>query len=567
MVLMPLRSLAWGETTSYVLEHAKEETLNTISTGPALALSGPGATLTFQAKKDSWGINGIYVETSKDGGSSWAQLDYINSSLKSSYNTFTYSISADVTHIRFLTKTGATLKKYYKNVKVTRATTLTTSTTLLDFGTVTNRKSTSLNAVISYNNTTYNQQVTGSCTNADFTVTSTSVGATGEGQQIPVTFTPTHAGVHNGTVTLTMNGKSVTFTVKGVGQTTYYTRAIASATTGGSAYVSFTSFDNATNSSATTNSGVTTAANATATAYYRAVAAQRYAFVGWKRNLSDASYVSTDAEFQAPSYTYDSESSGSPTVVTYYAVFEEKPNETTLEPTANGYDTDHYERVTLHRTFAAGYSTLSLPFATTMEALTGRSSEDDWVAQLSSVTYNPHDGYTLFFDKIASGHINACEPYILHLGEMLIDPSWTDIDLNAATPHTLAAQKGYSTAASPDGSSYEDWTMTSNFTAAFPMSGLLGIVNGAGALMRGSSTATLNAFTAYITAPTGAYSVKMQSAFTDEWGRTTYIDSLPAENSDATTVEVYDLAGRRIENLKSLPRGIYVSHGRKIIKP
>ena len=82
--LMPLRSLAWGETTSYVLEHANEETLNTIATGPALALSGPGATLTFQAKKASWGINCLYVETSKDGGSSWSQLDYINSSLTSS---------------------------------------------------------------------------------------------------------------------------------------------------------------------------------------------------------------------------------------------------------------------------------------------------------------------------------------------------------------------------------------------------------------------------------------------------------------------------------------------------
>ena len=107
--------------------------------------------------------------------------------------------------------------------------------------------------------------------------------------------------------------------------------------------------------------------------------------------------------------------------------------------------------------------------------------------------------------------------------------------------------------------------MTSNFTAAFPMSGLLGIVNGAGALLRGSSTATLNAFTAYITAPTGAYGAKMHSAFTDEWGRITHIDSLPAENSDATTVDIYDISGRRIDKVKSLPRGIYFSRGKKIL--
>ena len=563
MLLMPLRSLAWGETTSYVLDQANEVTLNTISTGPALALSGPGATLTFQARRQTAAASYFFVEQSTNGGSSWSEL--ANPSLGTSYSSYSYTIASNVTHIRFRTKTGATLKKYYKNVKVTRATTLSTSATELDFGTVTNRKSATLNAVIDYNNTTYNQQVTGNCTDGNFTVTATTVGATGEGLQIPVIFSPTRAGAHSGTVTLKMNGKTVTFTVKGVGQTTYYTRATASATAGGSAYVSFTSFDAATNSNATTNSGVTTAANATTTAYYRAVAAQRYTFVGWKRNLSDANYVSTDVEFQAPSYTYDSESSGSPTVVTYYAVFEEKPSAVTLEPTADGYDVDYYEHVTLHRTFAAGYSTLSLPFATTVEALTGRSAEDDWVAQLSCVTYNPHDGYTLFFDKVTSGHINACEPYILHLGQALTDPSWTNIDLHAATSQTLAAQKGYSTAASPDGSSYEDWTMTSNFTAAFSMSGLLGIVNGAGALMRGSSSAVLNAFTAYITAPAGAYGVKMQSAFTDEWGRTTYIDSLPVENGDATTEGVFDISGRRIDHVKALPRGIYVSRGRKVI--
>ena len=46
-------ALAWGETTSYVLDAPAEYTLNTIETGPTLALSGPGATLTFQAKRQT----------------------------------------------------------------------------------------------------------------------------------------------------------------------------------------------------------------------------------------------------------------------------------------------------------------------------------------------------------------------------------------------------------------------------------------------------------------------------------------------------------------------------------
>ena len=315
-----------------------------------------------------------------------------------------------------------------------------------------------------------------------------------------------------------MNGKTVTFQVTGVGQTTYYTRATASATDGGSAYVSFTSFDAATATSDTKNSGVTTASNATATAYYRAVPNKRYAFVGWKRNLSDATYVSTSPDFQTPAYTYNSESSSSPTVVTYYAVFEEKPNVITLEPTSSQYDVDLYETVTLHRTFLQGYSTLTLPFATTVQALTGRSSEDDWVAQLSSVTYNAKDGYTLFFRQITTGRIQAFQPYILHLGQ----------------PVT-----------SPHGDSYTDWQMTSNFTAGFSMSGLYGIVNSIGALQLGAASATLNAFTAYITPPAGVAGVKVRSAFIDDWGNTTYVHDIIIPQSSGNQ-ETYSLGGQRL---------------------
>lgn len=565
-----MKLCAWGETTSYVLEHSGGE-LNTISDGPAMVLTGPGATLTYKVRTNTFlgipGLGGIYVQISTDGGSNWSDLAHDD--VSTSTETKTHTINTNVTHIRFITKTGATLRKYYSDVKITRATTLSTSTTSLDFGTVTNRLSSTLNAAITYNNTTYDQQVTGTSTDPNFTVTPTTVGATGENQTIPVTFTPTSAGTHTGTVTLTMNGKTVSFQVTGVGQTTYYTRATASATTGGSAYVSFTSFDDATNTSATKNSGVTTAPNATATAYYRAEPHQRYAFLGWKRNISDATYVSTDPNFQTPAYTYDSESSGSPTVVTYVAVFEEKPNVITLEPTTTGYDTDLYETVTLHRTLLQGYNTIALPFDTSVEALTGRTGSDDWVAQLSAVTYNQHDGFTLFFQKIASGRIHAFKPYILYLSEQVVDPSWTNIDLPAATPDTITPSTGYTPAASPDGTtSYADWQMTSNFTAAFPMSGLYGIVNSSAALQRGSSTSTLNAFTAYITPPSGSAGIKVRSAFTDEFGTTTYISGLPAADpstnpstNHSTPTDLYDLSGRRITTPR---RGLFIQGGKKI---
>jgi hypothetical protein len=44
-----------------------------------------------------------------------------NPSLGSNYATYTYNLNRNATKIRFLTRTGATLKKYYKNIRVTRA--------------------------------------------------------------------------------------------------------------------------------------------------------------------------------------------------------------------------------------------------------------------------------------------------------------------------------------------------------------------------------------------------------------------------------------------------------------
>lgn len=544
---------AWGETTSYVLED-NGGTLNTIETGPSLPLTGPGETLTYQVNTNTFigmqGLGGIYVQVSTDGGSNWSDLAHDD--VSTTTTTKTHTITTDVTHIRFITKTGATLRKNYSNVKVTRATTLSTSTTSLDFGTVTNRLSATLNASIDYNNTTYSQQVTGTCTDPNFTVTATTVGATGNGQTIPVVFSPTTAGTHTGTVTLTMNGKTVSFSVTGVGQTTYYTRATASATTGGQAYVSFTSFEAATNSSDTKNSGITTASSASTVAYYRAVAQQRYAFVGWKENLSDATFVSTDAEFLAPAYTYTSESSSNPTVKTYYAVFEEKPNVVTLEPTDAAYDADIYEQVTLHRTFLQGYHTLSLPFATDVQTMTGRTSNDDWVAQLTSVSYNVHDGYTLFFEKVSGGYIGAFQPYILHLGQQLIDPTWANVEVLEPQSVTITPSEGYA--------GYQDWQMTSNFTVAKDMNGLYGIVNAAGALKLGTSGATLNAFTAFITPPAGSAGVKTRSAFIDGDGLVTVIEDLPFNSPSSA---IYTLDGIRHHRIAH--PGIYIIGNRKVV--
>ena len=80
-------------------------------------MNGYPAVLTFEAKKSAIGLNFFYVQ--QYIGSSWS--DVANPSLGSNYATYTYNLNRNATKIRFLTRTGATLKKYYKNIRVTRA--------------------------------------------------------------------------------------------------------------------------------------------------------------------------------------------------------------------------------------------------------------------------------------------------------------------------------------------------------------------------------------------------------------------------------------------------------------
>ena len=312
---------AWGESTSYVAERASEEIMWTNNEGATITLSGPGATIFFQAKKQAAAAGGLYVQVSTDG-SNWTTPDGfdIASSLKTSYNDFEKNISTDIKYIRF--KAHGTLRKYVRNVKVTRATTLSTSTTSLSFGNVTKGSNKTLNASIDYNNTTYNQQVTGSCTNGMFSVTATTVGATGNGQAIPVIFKPTAVGAQSGTVTLAMNGKTVTFNVSGTGVTTYYTQAQAHASTGGRVYASWTNGSFSAASTSVKNSGTVSTTSASATAYYKAEAASGYVFKGWTlpNDNYTAGYVSTNTTDQY-TYDYNSESSGSPTIAAFKAWF------------------------------------------------------------------------------------------------------------------------------------------------------------------------------------------------------------------------------------------------------
>ena len=200
-----------------------------------------------------------------------------------------------------------------------------------------------------------------------------------------------------------------------------------------------------------------------------------------------------------------------------------------LSPTvAPTHEAGTYTKIFLNRTFRVGYNTLVLPFDTDVDELVGSAYDSDehyWVAQLSAVTLNTQDGYTLYFQKVPNGAISANQPYVLYLGTQVVNPIWVgSFSVSAASAGQHAATTGYS--------GYADWVMHANYAPGLDMEGKYGIVNANAAMQRGGSGSTLNAYTAYITGPASGGNVKMRSAFVGEDGEMTVIEGVPTDDND-----------------------------------
>ena len=109
----------------YVLYDTDERSLNTID-DESYDLSGPGAQITFDAKRTPTGASKLHVTDgstvffSQNPGKVTKKVLGIETSVDyESYGAF--SINVDAKTIKFYTETGATLLKYFKNVKVTMA--------------------------------------------------------------------------------------------------------------------------------------------------------------------------------------------------------------------------------------------------------------------------------------------------------------------------------------------------------------------------------------------------------------------------------------------------------------
>lgn len=571
---------AWGETTSYVLDAPAEKYWGTVNNSGTYAFSGPAKTLTFQAQRTTiWGVssNGnFYAQYSTDGGASWTDAMSIDLPNRSQWYDFTCEIPANANAVRFESRFGATGYKYVRNVRVSRGTTLSPTTQRLDFGTQDMGASKTLTATVSFNNTTYDQQITGTSTDPRFSVTPIGVGATGQ-TAVSITYRSDTPGNHTATVTLDMNGVSVDIPVSGTSLPLFHFAASAQkiydhgtvstqvepmlrgevSTTQMQTPATFTAVPHAdatfqgwysdpshtqllsadpAYTATLTNSQYGSTASLTLYAWFKKNQTLSWVDEGVNLNLIKGGSVSSAATASsglAPEYASGNpavlsvdgsglvsalEDTGEPITITVSQPGNDEFNAATpltrtfaivvlsKEITLSGTDATVtipdvvYDKVTLQRTLKAGFSTIALPFATTVADLVGPAydASQDWVAQLSLVTYNARDGYSLYFRQVADGRLEANQPYVLHLGAPVENPVLTDILVLA--PKATERMVG-------------DWKMVSNFSPALDMEGRYGVVNADGALKQGAAGSSLNALTAYLVGPSGG---QARAHFMDE---------------------------------------------------
>lgn len=218
---------AWGENTSYIFEDANERSWTSPNNSGKYDFSGRGPvkTLIFQARRTKISVFGnsknFYAQYSVDGGKNWENALKLDLDETDKWYDFSCNIPENANCVRMVTEAGATGQKYIRNVKVTRATTLSmssTNTLPLNMGEIKIGKTVSATVNVDFNNTTYNQELTGTCTNTAFTIESRSMGEYGTNVPVTIKFSPATADTHTGTVTLSMNGKTTSFKVTGTAQ-------------------------------------------------------------------------------------------------------------------------------------------------------------------------------------------------------------------------------------------------------------------------------------------------------------------------------------------------------------
>lgn len=245
-----------------------------------------------------------------------------------------------------------------------------------------------------------------------------------------------------------------------------------------------------------------------------ALASQGYIDFQWTANSGGADLFGKGSVQYAPQL-----------VITY-----EASSSLTLEPKAvDTYKTGIYETVTVNRTFKAGFSTLCVPFNTTIEEFTGGKDSEAYVAYLSEVEENNGSSVLIFTN---GSEIEANKPYIIYLSKDLVAPTVTDKPVFSESPKTVTVGK---------------WSMTGNYTVGKSMYNLYGVAKNSD-FMIGGPESTINGLTAYVTGPVNA-TVKSRIMIEEANGISN------ANAGDGIVTGIYNVSGAPV---KSIQRGINI---------
>lgn len=207
-------------------------------------------------------------------------------------------------------------------------------------------------------------------------------------------------------------------------------------------------------------------------------------------------------------------------------------------------ETDGLYNVTFNRTFPIGWSSICLPYATTVEAL--------GAVQIQEFTGCEQN--TLTFQKIENGELAAHTPYLIYFENATTesDTPWFCVDgISAGKPVSVT---------------HGNVTFTGNYEAGRNMEGLYGVAekDGAQYIMRGGAGSTLGSTRAYFTvsgSEVNSLRLRLDGIETNISGVQT--------GQDGQAFDIYTLSGIKVRSQAAttdgLPKGIYLINGKKHI--
>lgn len=220
--------------TCYIVNDATEHEFSTgVQLGvydTPIEINAPADKIWFSAKRQTGGVNYFVAEYSVDNGTTWREI--CNPNLSTSYKDFgPYSFpelksNEFVTHIRFGAKTGATLSKYYKNVKVSRKPYINIQNAghekIVSLAMPTNTVKNETTAKFYIDYSTCDGELTIASSNPHFTVSRSTISVDGDNltettkEEVTITYSSDAEGNHVGVITVSSSYQVAALSVSGV---------------------------------------------------------------------------------------------------------------------------------------------------------------------------------------------------------------------------------------------------------------------------------------------------------------------------------------------------------------